>query len=60
MLSGEWRRRFHAAIEQGQMMEMESLLEEIAPHHKELSEQLHHLVSIYAFNRLLELTSEYD
>ncbi|MBL3598981.1 MAG: response regulator [gamma proteobacterium endosymbiont of Lamellibrachia anaximandri] len=60
MLSGEWRRRFHAAIEQGQMKEMESLLEEIAPHHKELSDQLRHLVSRYAFNRLLELTSEYD
>ncbi|QYZ66349.1 MAG: response regulator [Gammaproteobacteria bacterium (ex Lamellibrachia satsuma)] len=57
MLSGEWRRRFHAAIEQGQMKEMESLLEEIAPHHKALSEQLHHLVSRYAFERLLALTS---
>ncbi|MBL3588579.1 MAG: response regulator [gamma proteobacterium endosymbiont of Lamellibrachia anaximandri] len=60
MLSGEWRRRFHAAIEQGQVMEMESLLEEIAPHHKELSEQLYHLVSKYAFDRLLELTSEHN
>ncbi len=60
MLSGEWRRRFHAAIEQGQMKEMELLLEEIAPHHKALSDQLRHLVSRYAFNRLLELTSEYD
>ncbi|RDH86699.1 MAG: hypothetical protein DIZ78_07290 [endosymbiont of Escarpia spicata] len=60
ILSGEWRRRFHAAIEQGQVMEMESLLEEITPHHKELSEQLYHLVSKYAFDRLLELTSEHN